>query len=699
MSEHEESRRVVRSALRLSRQTGDLYAQGNSLNILSFTETDLAEKLRLLNQANDAFLAAGYKERQLACLNNLADAYAALGLERRMHRLRLEQEKFARQAGLQMTLAFALIGLVLGEIRLGHAANARRHTDELLAMLPSLGQSAVAAYIPSLPGQLALLENRFAAAISELSSALAIAHEAGDLSTEIASLIYLGQAYLGAGELAAALQSTMKAADLHRAHKFGTLDDFSAQEVWWRHSQVLAANQQPDEAEKALDRAYQLLLAGIAGMSDEGLRRNYLNKVQVNREIIAARVAWDAKRALPHGERYAHLAGEADLREPFQRLVDTGLRLNELRDAANLQSFLIDEVTELSGAERVLLILDGPEGMGVVESLLPEVYEAAGLLAASADLLEQVRRSRALQMEPALSPESPTPSRIVAPLIAQNKLLGYLYLEMDAIYGSFNEADRDMMGMLANQAAAALENAEWVAGMEKQVAERTADLNQRVDELQIINDIQQALAEELDFQAIIDLVGDKLRDVFNADGLDINWYDEKNNLIHYLYSCEQGQRYPLTIEPPLRGGILETLIKTRQPIVLNNQADRAKINIEHAPGTLPSRSLITVPIIGSDRVLGNIMVYDYAREDAYGEADIRLLTTVTASLGTALENARLFDETQRLLQETEQRNAELAIINSVQAALAAELDIQGIYEAVGDKIREIFRNRIWAFVF
>ena len=65
---------------------------------------------------------------------------------------------------------------------------------------------------------------------------------------------------------------------------------------------------------------------------------------------------------------------------------------------------------------------------------------------------------------------------------------------MDAIYGSFNEADRDMMGMLASQAAVALDNAQLVEGLEQQVAERTADLNQRVDELQIINDIQQALA-------------------------------------------------------------------------------------------------------------------------------------------------------------------------------------------------------------
>jgi uncharacterized protein YigA (DUF484 family) len=65
---------------------------------------------------------------------------------------------------------------------------------------------------------------------------------------------------------------------------------------------------------------------------------------------------------------------------------------------------------------------------------------------------------------------------------------------------------------------------------------------------------------------------------------------------------------------------------------------------------------------------------------------------MAASMGVAIENARLFQETQRLLEETQQRNSELAIINSVQAALAAELNIQGIYDTVGDKIREIFNQ-------
>ena len=60
----------------------------------------------------------------------------------------------------------------------------------------------------------------------------------------------------------------------------------------------------------------------------------------------------------------------------------------------------------------------------------------------------------------------------------------------------------------------------------------------------------------------------------------------------------------------------------------------------------------------------------------------------------ALENARLFDETQRLLTETNERAAELAIINSVQQGLAAELDMQAMYDLVGDKIQEIFDAQV-----
>src|SRR4029077_7224643 len=65
-----------------------------------------------------------------------------------------------------------------------------------------------------------------------------------------------------------------------------------------------------------------------------------------------------------------------------------------------------------------------------------------------------------------------------------------------------------------------------------------------------------------------------------------------------------------------------------------------------------------------------------------------------ASVGASPENARLFDETRRLLAETDERAAELAIINDVQEGLAPQLDTQAMFELVGAKIQEIFDAQV-----
>ena len=63
-------------------------------------------------------------------------------------------------------------------------------------------------------------------------------------------------------------------------------------------------------------------------------------------------------------------------------------------------------------------------------------------------------------------------------------------------------------------------------------------------------------------------------------------------------------------------------------------------------------------------------------------------------MSVALENARLFDETQRLLNETEQRVAELAILNSVGDAMGQSLDVKTVTHIVGEKVRDIFKAEV-----
>jgi hypothetical protein len=77
-------------------------------------------------------------------------------------------------------------------------------------------------------------------------------------------------------------------------------------------------------------------------------------------------------------------------------------------------------------------------------------------------------------------------------------------------------------------------------------------------------------------------------------------------------------------------------------------------------------------------------------EHAFTDADLRLLETLAASMSVALDNARLFGGTQRLLKEAEARNAEMPVINSTQRGMAGSLDFHGIVDLVGEQLRSVF---------
>lgn len=272
-------------------------------------------------------------------------------------------------------------------------------------------------------------------------------------------------------------------------------------------------------------------------------------------------------------------------------------------------------------------------------------------------------------------------SLLFVPMLVRGNIKGYVSIQNLDKEHAFKPSDIQLLSTLANTLSSALENARLFNETE-----------QRNAELAVINSIQGGLAAEMDIQGIYNLVGDKIRDLFDSQVTALSSFDKETGIEHFHYLFEDGERLYPDSRPlnPIR----KWIIKNSTLLLVSEDADNIIFKItgeEHVavPGTRLPKSMLFVPLKLSDEVKGCVSLQNLDKENAFSESDVQLLSTISNSMSVALENARLFNE-------TEQRNAELAVINSVQQGLVAEMDLQGIYDLVGDKIRMLFDAQVAA---
>ncbi|HEX7441207.1 MAG TPA: GAF domain-containing protein [Caldimonas sp.] len=383
-------------------------------------------------------------------------------------------------------------------------------------------------------------------------------------------------------------------------------------------------------------------------------------------------------------------------RPPLERLLDIGLRMNALRRADKLPAFLIDEAAALTGARRVLLVLDSPAGFELAGGRLPRGENRQTLLRAVTPWLHEARRTRSASLRhgPEGAAAIDQRSCLIAPLIASDEWLGYLYADVDGAFGRFDDADRDLLALLAGQAAVALAHMRFTARLEAEVAERTAEArsaraqaDRRAGELAVIHGIQRGAAEKLSFQAIVDRVGDKLRELFGTGDIHIVWSD-RQGFLQTPYAYQHGERVQIApVRANLDGLVYKTLAAGR-PVVANNAAEMAAFGLKRIAGTDQSLATAIVPFFSVERLLGVVSLQNFEREGAFGEAEVSLLQTIVTGLGVALENVRLFDETEDALKRQTATAEILAVISE------SPTDVIPVFQAIAERARVLCRAEV-----
>jgi signal transduction histidine kinase/CheY-like chemotaxis protein len=240
-----------------------------------------------------------------------------------------------------------------------------------------------------------------------------------------------------------------------------------------------------------------------------------------------------------------------------------------------------------------------------------------------------------------------TPASIIyLPLITQGNVLGVITIQSFA-KNAYSENDINILKNVASYTSIAIDNAQayW------RLNEREQQVQQQAAELATVNEVGRAAASELEVSSLLELVGKKIHEVFDAP-------------IAYVALCDKGSgviRFPYGIGrdfAPVRfgRGIVSRILSQRAPILIN--PDEEGRYPQGAPQTDAGiTSSLGVPVFAGDEIVGVIGVETTDRERRFKESDLRLLTTIAASVGVNLHNLRLFDEAKEARAAAEAADA------------------------------------------
>jgi len=264
-----------------------------------------------------------------------------------------------------------------------------------------------------------------------------------------------------------------------------------------------------------------------------------------------------------------------------------------------------------------------------------------------------------------------TRAEMAIPLKTGDRVIGALDVQSTQA-NAFDIEAQVILQSLADQISVTLENAQLFQ-----------EIQDRVAELTTVNLISQAVSRAETLQDLYDVVANQLQRTFGARHALLAVLHE--DLIEIPIFLEGGVLLPPIQPIPLGQGLTSHVIRTKEVLLLNeNTEEEARRLGAKVIGVVP-KSLLAVPLLLGDEIIGVISIQDPEKERAYDETHVRQLTTLAAYIAIKIRNAQLLEEAQR-------RAEELGFLFNVTRAAVSTTELD---EALGN-VAGILRDEIKA---
>jgi sigma-B regulation protein RsbU (phosphoserine phosphatase) len=240
-------------------------------------------------------------------------------------------------------------------------------------------------------------------------------------------------------------------------------------------------------------------------------------------------------------------------------------------------------------------------------------------------------------------------SELAVPLIAKNRLIGVMDLESTEL--DYFRADHlRVLTLTASRIAQAIENARLYARVSRQA-----------QQLEVLNEIAVELASILELGPLLERVGQLLRRLIDYQMFTIMLLDEKGETLITRYAWRFGYAHAPLRRIPVNSGLVGTAVREWRFI---NVPDVAK-DQRYLPMNEETRSELVMPLFYKGRIIG-VLDLEHTRPHFFTEEHERVLTTLSAQVAIAIENARLY---QAVHTQERQLERDIAMAREVQLRL------------------------------
>ena len=282
------------------------------------------------------------------------------------------------------------------------------------------------------------------------------------------------------------------------------------------------------------------------------------------------------------------------------------------------------------------------------------------------------------RFDPDWSGALPRHSVLLAPTMAHGQPVGGLFLVWWRTGRAFPPAEARLLEGVAAQVGLAMENIELARQTQAKLAETETLLS-----------VSRAVSSTLDAQSLVRHFLRQVAVTFGADTVGLWMVDETGQWLTPF----AGYRVPtawLLVLRDLRLSIQEHAIyaeaaRTRRPVFA---ADA--VNDPRMPPVIreqaPHRSHLWVPVITKDRMIGGFAVVWQQPRPPFSESELGLVEAIANQAGVAIENARLFEENRRRVEE-------LSVLHELSRAVTGQLDRAALLGALHTQLGRVLDVR------